>query len=125
GEARKKGGCGTGVVGKWHVGGPGFEPQKQGFDVNIAGDQTGTPRSYFAPFENKLGKMPGLEKAEEGEYLTDRLALEAEKFIEKSKDKPFFLYLPHYAVHTPLRAKDDILAKDKGMARHGSQSNPV
>ena len=38
---------------------------------------------------------------------------------------PFLLYLPHYAVHIPLKAKDEILAKYKGMAKHGSQSNPV
>ena len=112
-------------MGKWHLGGKGFEPEKQGFDINIAGDQTGTPRSYFAPFENKLGKMPGLEKAEAGEYLTDRLALEAEKFIETNKDKPFFLYLPHYAVHTPLRAKQAIIDKYKVKPKAGTQSNPV
>ncbi len=93
--------------------------------MNIAGDETGTPRSYFAPFENKLGKMPGLEKAADGEYLTDRLALEAEKFIETNKDKPFFLYLPHYAVHTPLRAKQAIIAKYKVTPKAGSQSNPI
>ncbi len=125
-EALKKRGYVTAIMGKWHLGGKGFEPEKQGFDVNIAGDETGTPRSYFAPFENKAGvKMPGLEKAEAGEYLTDRLAAEAEKFIAANKDKPFFLYLPHYAVHTPLRAKDDIVAKYPAKPKAGSQSNPV
>ena len=124
-EVLKKAGYATAHIGKWHLGGAGFEPEKQGFDLNIAGDETGTPRSYFAPFENKAGKMPGLEKAEPGEYLTDRLTTEAEQFIETHKDKPFFLYMPHYAVHTPLRAKQEILDKYKGMAKHGSQSNPV
>ncbi len=124
-EALKQQGYATGHIGKWHLGGPGFGPEKQGFDVNIAGDQTGTPLSYFAPFENKFGKMPGLEKAEPGEYLTDRLAAEAEKFIEAHKDRPFFLYLPHYAVHTPLRAKQSILDKYPAKPKAGSQSNPV
>ncbi len=124
-EALKKDGYATAHIGKWHLGGKGFEPEKFGFDLNIAGDETGTPRSYFAAFENKAGKMPGLEKAEPGEYLTDRLTTEAEKFIEKNKDKPFFIYMPHYAVHIPLKAKEEILAKYKGMAKHGSQSNPV
>jgi arylsulfatase A len=124
-EALKQRGYVTALMGKWHLGGKGFEPEKQGFDVNIAGDQTGTPRSYFAPFENKQGKMPGLEKAEDGEYLTDRLALEAEKFIEKNKDKPFFLYLPHYAVHTPLKAPQALIDKYKVAPKAGSQSNPV
>src|SRR5262245_971689 len=112
-------------MGKWHRGGKGFEPTRHGFDVNIAGDETGTPRSYFAPFENKGGKMPGLEKAEAGEYLTDRLATEAEKFIEANKDRPFFLYLPHYAVHTPLRAKQEIIDKYKVTPKAGTQSNPT
>ena len=101
-EALKKQGYTTAIMGKWHLGGKGFEPEKQGFDINIAGDQTGTPRSYFAPFENKLGKMPGLEKAEPGEYLTDRLATEAEKFIEATQGQavlplPAALRGPHAA----------------------------
>ncbi len=124
-EALKKRGYVTALIGKWHLGGKGFEPTQQGFDVNIGGDETGTPRSYFAPFENKNGKMPGLEKAEEGEYLTDRLAAEAEKFIEKNKNNKFFLYLPHYAVHTPLKAKQAIIDKYKVTPKAGSQSNPV
>ncbi|MBA4188709.1 MAG: N-acetylgalactosamine 6-sulfate sulfatase (GALNS) [Planctomycetaceae bacterium] len=115
----------TASIGKWHLGGAGFEPTKFGFDVNIAGDQTGTPRSYFAPFANKGGNMPGLEKAEPGEYLTDRLAAEAEKFIEANKEKPFFLYMPHYGVHTPLQAKKDVIAKYNVKPAHGKQSNPV
>ena len=124
-EALKAHGYATGIVGKWHMGGAGFEPQKQGFDVNVAGDQTGTPRSYFAPFENKAGKMPGLEKAPAGEYLTDRLAADAESFIENHKDKPFFLYLPHYAPHTPLTAKKEVIDKYKGPPAHGRQSHPT
>ena len=123
--ALKKRGYATALVGKWHLGGKGFEPTRYGFDVNIGGDETGTPRSYFAPFENKAGKMPGLEKAEEGEYLTDRLAAEAEKFIEANKAKPFFLYLPHYGVHTPLKAPQALIDKYKVTPRAGSQSNPV
>lgn len=125
-EALKARGYVTAHVGKWHLGGKGFEPTQQGFDVNVAGDHTGTPLSYFAPFENKAGsKMPGLEKAEPGEYLTDRLALEAEKFIEANKAKPFFLYMPHYAVHTPLRAPQALIDKYKVTPKAGTQSNPV
>ena len=124
-EALKKRGYVTAHVGKWHLGGKGFLPQDQGFDVNIAGDATGTPRSYFAPFLNKQGTMAGLEDAPDGQYLTDRLAGEAEKFITVNKDKPFFLYLPHYAVHTPLRAKKDVIAKYDVTPKAGTQSNPV
>lgn len=124
-EAFKAAGYATGHIGKWHLGGKGFEPTRQGFDVNIAGDHTGTPRSYFAPFRNKQGVMPGLDKAAEDEYLTDRLAAEAERFLEANKERPFFLYLPHHAVHTPLRAKADHVKKYEATAIPGKQSNAV
>ncbi|MBY0514386.1 MAG: sulfatase-like hydrolase/transferase [Gemmataceae bacterium] len=124
-EALKANGYATGLIGKWHLGGPGFEPQKQGFDANVGGEHVGTTRSYFAPFRNKQGQMPGLEAAPDGEYLTDRLTAEAEKFIDANKDRPFFLYLPHYAPHTPLVAKKELVAKYPGQPAHGRQSHPV
>ncbi len=125
-EELKKAGYATAHVGKWHLGGKGFGPTDQGFDLNVAGDDTGTPLSYFAPFQNKPGtrKMPGLEDAKEGEYLTDRLTTEAEKFITANKDKPFFLYLAHYGVHTPLTAKKELIEKYK-QGPLGRQSNPT
>lgn len=118
----------TGTIGKWHLGGAGFEPQRQGFLSNIGGDETGTPLSYFAPFQRNGRFMPGLENAPAGEYLTDRYAAEAEKFLEQHKDQPFFLYLPHNAVHTPLQAPADRVAKFKEAADKqpvGTQRNPV
>jgi arylsulfatase A-like enzyme len=124
-EVLKANGYATAHVGKWHLGGEGFGPTKQGFDLNVGGDHTGTARSYFAPFKNKQGAMPGLEDAPDGEYLTDRLTAEAEKFIEKNKDRPFFVYLPHYAPHTPIVAKPDVVAKYTGPPVHGKQSNPT
>ena len=123
-EALKASGYMTAHIGKWHLGGQGFGPEEQGFNLNIAGDHTGTPRSYFAPFRNKQGVMPGLEEAPDGEYLTDRLGDEAVKFIAANKDRPFFLYLPHYAVHTPLRAKSDVQAKYQP-GKPGTQGNPI
>jgi arylsulfatase A-like enzyme len=130
-EKLKAAGYVTAHVGKWHLGGEGFEPQKQGFDINIAGDHTGTPKSYFAPFggkgkDGKFISMTALEKAPDGEYLTDRLTTEAEKIITANKDKPFFLYFAHYAVHTPLRAKADYIAKYPQVAgKGGQQTNAI
>src|SRR5262249_47237314 len=95
-EVFKTAGYATGHIGKWHLGGGESRPEKRGFDVNVAGDEAGSPRSYFAPFGSRTGRdgkfraMPGLEKAPEGEYLTDRLAAEAERFLQSHKDKPFF-----------------------------------
>lgn len=124
-EALHAAGYTTAHVGKWHLGGTGFEPQRQGFDHNIAGDHTGTPLSYFAPFRNKERFMPGLEQAPANEYLTDRLTAEAEKIIEANQNKPFFLYLAHYAVHTPLRAKPALMEKYKNTRRPGTQNNAI
>jgi len=123
-EELKKAGYATAHIGKWHLGGKGFGPTDQGFDINIAGDDTGTPLSYFAPFKKGERFMPGLEDAKDGEYLTDRLTTEAEKFITANKGKPFFLYLAHYAVHTPLTAKKEMIEKYK-QGPLGRQSNPT
>ena len=107
----KTAGFATASIGKWHLGGPEFYPDKQGFDVNIAGTAAGQPPSYFAPY-----KIATLPDGPTGEFLSDRLTDEALKFIETNKDRPFFLYLPHYAVHTPLMAKPEVVEKYKKKA---------
>jgi arylsulfatase A-like enzyme len=125
-EALKQAGYATAHIGKWHLGETGFEPEKQGFDLNIAGDHTGTPLSYFAPFQRDGRFMPKLETAPPGEYLSDRLTTEAERFIEQNKAKPFFLYLPHYSVHIPMRAKAELIAKYRALPKpERGQNNPV
>ncbi len=126
-ERLKAAGYATGIIGKWHLGGPGFEPSKQGFEVNVAGDETGTALSYVAPFRKGVRVMPGLKDAPDGQYLTDRLALEAEKFIDDHKAKPFFLYLPHYAPHIPLTAKAETIARYPAWdgTPRGRQENPI
>ena len=126
-ELLREAGYVTGTIGKWHLGGEGFEPTRQGFDTNVGGDHAGSPLSYFAPYARDGRTMPGLENAPEGEYLTDRLAAEAEQFIERNQKQPFFLYLPHYAVHTPIKAKAEFIAKFRSVvpARPGVQNNPI
>ncbi|MCX5673777.1 MAG: sulfatase [Planctomycetota bacterium] len=111
-EALKPAGYATASIGKWHLGGEAYWPDKQGFDLNFAGTHQGQPPSYFAPY-----KIQTIPSAPDGEYLTDRLAEEACKFIEKSKDRPFFVYLPHYAVHSPLMAKKETIEKYKAKAK--------
>jgi arylsulfatase A len=125
-ELLREAGYATAHVGKWHLGGEGFSPLEQGFDVNIAGDHTGTPLSYFAPFTKNGRTMPGLEQAESGEYLTDRLTTEAERIIESNRDRPFFLYFPHYAVHTPMRAPQERVENYPAATPFaGKQNNPI
>ena len=125
-EALKSAGYATANIGKWHLGGEGFAPEDQGFDSNIAGDHRGTPVSYFYPYVRGDETTPGLVQGRAGEYLTDRLTDEAEKFIEANKAKPFFLYLPHYAVHIPMRAKPEVIAEYREAVRPGLiHSNPI
>lgn len=95
-------------VGKWHLGGREFYPDCQGFDVNIGGYQAGLPEGgYFAPW-----KLPTLPEAEPGKYLTDHLTDEAIRLIsERDLDRPYFLNLCHYAVHTPIQAPEDLVEK--------------
>jgi arylsulfatase A-like enzyme len=125
-ETLQAAGYATGHIGKWHLGGPGFEPQQRGFDSNIGGNQAGSPATYFAPYKNRQGRfMPGLEDAPEGEYLTNRLTAEAEKFIERHRARPFFLYLAHYAVHIPLQAVPELQAKYQSNGKPGEQNNPI
>jgi arylsulfatase A-like enzyme len=60
-----------------------------------------------------------------GEYLTDRLTDEAVKFIRESRDRPFFLYFPHYGVHTPLQAKPEMMAKYERIPEAERQGKPA
>lgn len=104
----KSAGYATANIGKWHLGEAAFWPEKQGFDLNVAGCDMGHPPSYFSPY-----KIPTLTEGPQGEFLSDRLTNEAIKFIEQNKDRPFFVYLPHYAVHHPVMAKPEVIAKYK------------
>jgi arylsulfatase A-like enzyme len=116
-ETFKANGYATCDIGKWHLGGPEYAPTTQGFDINIAGTHAGSPPTYFFPYKNNNGSLPGLEEGQPGEYLTDRLTDEAIKFVSAAKDKPFFLYMPFYAVHTPLMAKPEKIAKYQAKAK--------
>ena len=95
----------TATMGKWHLS---DDPLPYGFDINIGGTHSGgPPRGYYPPH----GKVPGLEDAPDGEYVTDRLSTEAAEFIEANQDRPWALYLTHFAVHTPLNAKKELVSK--------------
>lgn len=120
-EALAEVGYATGHFGKWHLGDTGFFPEDQGFDVNVGGYHSGSPRGgHFSPYNN-----PRLTDGLDGEYLTDRLTSEAIRFIDQNEEKPFFLYLAHYAVHTPIQAKADLHAKYELKTPDGGQDNPA
>jgi len=111
----KNSGYTTASIGKWHLGGEDYYPNRQGFDINIGGCDKGHPPTYFSPY-----KIPTIEDGPQGEYLTDREASEAVKFIQRNKDKQFFLYLAHHAVHTPIMAKSNVVQKYKDLQKKGS-----
>jgi arylsulfatase A-like enzyme len=133
-EALRDAGYRTAFMGKWHLGTETYYyPEHQGFDVNVAGRDYGAPGSYFYPFEgswkipttgqtlHKQTPLPG----EAGDYLVDRLAEEAARFVRDHADDPFFLMLSHYAVHAPLQGKPGKVARYERVPRGRRQGKPA
>lgn len=116
-QAFKDAGYNTFFVGKWHLGGEEYYPETHGFDVNVGGCHRGMPPTYFSPY-----KIETLEDGPENEYLTDRLTDETLRLITESRDEPFFMFLSHYAVHTPLEGHPDLVEKYAGKDKHGQLS---
>lgn len=133
-EVLREAGYRTAFMGKWHLGTETYYyPEHQGFDLNVAGRDYGAPGSYFYPFKGKW-KIPTSGQTliketplpgKEGDYLVDRLAEEAEKFIRASSDSPFFLMLSHYAVHAPLQGKPEKTARYERVAAAQRQGKPA
>jgi len=117
-EILKSQGYATGIFGKWHLGDqPEFLPTRQGFDEFF-----GLPYSHDIHPSNPLNgvrfDLPPLpllegetviEEDPDADYLTQRFTQRAMKFIEKNKDKPFFLYLPHPMPHVPAHASPEFM----------------
>ena len=102
----KAAGYRTALVGKWHLGGAeGMRPLERGFDEFFG--FLGGAHSYF----NAAGFRRGDEPVKEMDYSTDAFGREAASFIERHKGQPWFLYLCFNAVHTPMDATEDRLAK--------------
>ncbi len=122
-EAFKDAGYATFFAGKWHLGGDGFGPNDQGFDINIAGFHAGGPYGggkYFHPFTG----MPNLT-SEEGDHLPARLAEETADFITAHKDGPFFAYLSFYSVHTPLIGRADLVQRYEELKQRMRIAGPI
>jgi arylsulfatase A len=103
--------------GKWHLGGPAFFPGQQGFDEFLV-----TSGRHFAPRFNTTPRLP----VEDGTYLADFLTARAEQFLERHQETPFVLYLPHYAVHIPLEAEEELIEKYRHKSKvENHLCNPV
>jgi len=113
-QSLKKAGYATGLFGKWHLGDNGdSHPSKRGFDEAIV-----SAGKHFNFKTNPPTEYP------EGTYLADFLTDKAVDFIERHKDGPFFLYVPHYGVHSPIQAKPELTAKFKDKAPDGGHKDP-
>jgi len=118
-EMLKAKGYASGTFGKWHLGND--APTAHGFDVNFGGYHRGLPQTWFSPYRN-----PALTDGPPGEFLTARLTEEAEKFMTQHRERPFFIYFPQYAVHTPLGGQKEVIEKYRAAAPPDApQRNPV
>ncbi len=114
-QSLKKAGYATGLFGKWHLGNkPEEHPSKRGFDEAIV--------SNGKHFDFETSPHVDYPK---GTYLADFLTDKAVDFIERHKDEQFFLYLPHYGVHSPYQAKPELIARFKDKPAAGGHHDPV
>lgn len=125
-EMLKPAGYSTCHIGKWHLGHRWWYPDKQGFDINIGGCEIGQPPTYFDPYyqNERRSSIPTLPPRRQGEYLSDREADEAIRFINENGEKAFFLHMCPYAVHTPLEAKKELIEKYE-KKNPTNQKNPI
>jgi len=126
-ERLKEKGYATSFIGKWHLG-PDHNllPDKQGFDHTFAITHKGFPPTYHAPYKKGKYELEGVTPLTEQEYLTDRLTDEAVLFMEKNRQKPFCVYLSHYAVHGPWESKEEYEEYFEGKRKPGTpHDNPV
>ena len=134
-EALRDAGYRTAHIGKWHLGlTPPYWPEKQGFDIAFhCHPDPGPPGGYFSPY----GVIPEGEPVGQtrvgtitdgpaGEYIVDRLADEAIRFIDGAGEQPFYLNLWQYGVHGPWGHKAELTKRyvDRKDPR-GLQSNPI
>jgi arylsulfatase A-like enzyme len=114
-RALKQAGYATGLFGKWHLGTDGpYHPAQRGFDEAIV-----VNHRHFNFKPNPPVPVPP------GAYLADWLTDHAVDFIRRHRAEPFFLYLPHFAVHAPLQAKKEGIARFREKPPVDGHRNPV
>lgn len=114
-QSLKQAGYATGMFGKWHLGNdPEHHPAQRGFDEAI--ESSGQHFNF---------KTDPRQDVPEGAYLADWLTERAVDFITRHKDQPFFLYLPHYGVHSPHEAKQATIARFQGKPSAGGHYDPT
>ena len=114
-EALKQAGYATAHFGKWHLGPEPYSPLEHGFDVDVphhAGP--GPAGSFVAPW-----KFKDFKERTPAEHIEDRMGDEAVAWMEKNKDRPFFLNYWQFSVHAPFDAKKALIEK------HRARVNPA
>lgn len=112
-EALRRNGYRTGIIGKWHLSGYRANgapverhPDEYGFEeVILSAEESIGNGSYFYPWHH----LKSVTEAEEHEFIVERMNREALGFIERNSDRPFFLYLSHYAVHTMVHGQPELV----------------
>ncbi|MDG1894361.1 MAG: sulfatase-like hydrolase/transferase [Fuerstiella sp.] len=122
-EILRKNGYSTGMIGKWHLTGYDYHeaeyeirPRDHGFAWNFGSEVKGVGNgANFWPYVFRTQPVSWIDittnRLGDNEYLTDRLNLEAVDFIERNQKQPFFLYVSHYAPHTILNGRPDLVEK--------------
>ncbi len=111
---RDGGGYRTFFAGKWHLGGGEFYPGAQGFPADL---DNGAGKKGNAQFWYPVSALPVPDHKDDPK-TTERIVNEAVKFIGDHKDEPFYAYLPFLAVHVPIGAREDLVAKYKKKAQN-------
>ena len=126
----KRQGYATALIGKWHLSGykhhgapVEIRPTDHGFDQELCNEIKGVGNgANFYPYVFRQQPISWTNITEQrlpNEYLTDRMNLEACDFIDRNKDQPFFLYLAHFAPHTILNGKPELVEKYRRKRKPG------
>jgi arylsulfatase A-like enzyme len=114
-DVMKSAGYATAMFGKWHLGeDDAHHPSRRGFDEAVA-----TAGKHFDFVTRPKVKYP------DGQYLAEFLTDQAVDFIERHRDRPFFLYLPHFGVHSPFEAKPELVAQFAERPPAGGHRDPT
>jgi len=114
-ESLKEAGYATGHFGKWHLGAEPHSPLQHGFEVDVPHHSgPGPAGSFVAPW-----RFANITERVAGEHIEDRMAVEAVTWMEKNRDRPFYLNYWMFSVHAPFDAKQTLIDE------YRSRANPA